>query len=184
MNEVAAKHLNKALGLEDADKILREQGINALNEALRKSGERAKALSRRKADEEPKPEEEKADAVMIDFTPLLTALMEAATTQEAALEETERSLRSLSETVNTQKKAADTTTADVKAVRTSVEALTKWRDDFMKSTPRGASSAPETQLRGDAEKAARDAIEKRTTEFDPAFPGMNVPLKGNDNGKG
>lgn len=184
MNEVAGKHLNKALGLEDADKILREQGINALNEALRKSGERAKALSRRKQDEEEKPDEEKADTVAIDFTPLLTALMEGLYTQEAAMEEIERSLKGVIEKHDMHKKAADSITTDLKTAQGKIDALTKWRDDFMKSTPRGASSASETQLRGEEAKAARDAIDKRTTEFDPAFPGMDVPLKGDSNGKG
>lgn len=185
MNEVAAKHLNKALGLEDADKILREQGINALNEALRKSGERAKARNHKKEDMADKPDEEKADTVAIDFTPLLTALMEAMGMQEETVTEAARGLKELTDRLDTQKKATDTTASDLKAARAELAALTRWRDDFLKSTPRGASSAVETRLRGNEEQAAKEAIEKRTTEFDPAFPGMNVPLKGNgaNNGK-
>jgi hypothetical protein len=166
------KHLDKALGITGAATILRDKGINALNEELRKRGEVAKG-NQPDAD---KPTPAAPPGAVVDWTPLLSELLEAAGEHQKTIDAQAQELTALKTAGETRQKAADTTAGTLKTVQDEVAALKKQLADFKADTPRRASEDNATRLSGEDEAKAKADIEKRTTKFDPSFPGMNVPL--------
>lgn len=174
MNENAEKHLNKAMGLTDASKILREQGINALTERLRKEGEQAKGMDK------PDPAAAPAPGSVPDFEPLLKRMLDA-------IGDHEMRITQMSDGEASRVKAVNDTvtplTEKLDTVQKGLAGLEAWRKQFLADTPRQASTAAETQLQGGEEADAKNRLKDRTEPTtDPAFPGMGVPLPGNQNG--
>jgi len=169
MNEETEKGrdevLAKITGLDNAAEILREQGPQALAEALTAAGIEAKSL-------EPSDVDVNEKAAVI-FNPLMESLVdgvaEFAERAEAAKGEAEKSIGGI--LVLTEK---------VEALNAKVEALTKenkqLRADLALPVKR-ASEAGETVIDDpDAKAQIEVGLEN---EFDPAYPGMEVPLQGN-----
>lgn len=167
-------HLDKALGFDGAAKLLAEKGINALNNEFRKRGEQAKA---KKPPFGKKPEDEEDDedeAEKKDWEPLLSEMLEGIDTHQKALDDADTAHKQYVDAsdkrIKSLEEANETLVKQLTELQSSVKA-------FMADTPRRASEASETKLTEAEEKEAKDKIEKRTTQYDPAFPGMNVPLK-------
>lgn len=169
-------HLDKALGFDGAAKMLADKGINALNEEFRKRGEQAKAKKPDgKEGNSSTPDEAK------DWEPLLSEILEAVDQHQSELD----ALKQADEArVKARAETDEATTKRIKALEDDKVTLTRRLGDAEKAlkaikedTPRRASEASETKLSETEEKEAKEKIDKRTQEFDPAFPGMNVPLK-------
>jgi len=159
-------HLDKALGLDGAAKLLADKGINALNEEFRKRGEQAKAKKPpfgKKPDDE---EDDEDEAEKKDWEPLLTevltgvdahqkAIDDAETAHKQYVEATDKCIKSLEEVNEKLLKRLDAAETTLKA--------------FKEATPRRASEASETQLSDEDEKKAKEAIRQRTAVASPVF---------------
>lgn len=165
-------HLDKALNFPGAGKLIAEKGISALNEELRKRGESAKQQS---ADAK-QPDGAANTEAAKDWTPTLDELLEVAGTHQKALDDADKAHADYVKATDAKVKALEEANAKaLKRLDEAEKALKAIKED----TPRRASEASETKLSEAEEKAAKEKIEKRTVEYDPAFPGMNVPLKTN-----
>lgn len=165
-------HLDKALNFPGAGKLIAEKGISALNEELRKRGESAKQQS---ADAK-QPDGAVNTEAAKDWTPTLDELLEVAGTHQKALDDAENKHKAYVEATDKRVKALEDANSKLaQRLEDAEKALKAIKED----TPRRASEASETKLSEAEEKAAKEKIEKRTVEYDPAFPGMNVPLKTN-----
>lgn len=161
-------HLDKALGFPGAGKLIAEKGLNALNDELKRRGE----TSKQHTPEQPK--QETSATAPQDWTPLLDETLRAIGTHEEAIETTDKA----------RKTDAETTTKALTEANVKIDTLTKQLNDltkefkaFVDATPKRASQADSTKLSADEEAKAQKAIQDRNQQFDPAFPGMNVPLK-------
>lgn len=164
-------HLDKALNFPGAGQLIADKGINALNDALRARGESAKAkMPKKKEDGEDMPPEEDAGK---DWTPLMDEVLQGIDAHESSLETLDKAVKDNADTVTKDVSALKTANTElakrVEVLETQLKALTGDRS-------RRASQADETKLSDTQEKEAQDAIKNRTTEFDPMFPGMNVPM--------
>lgn len=176
-----SKHLDAAFakrGIQDASKLIAEKGLNALVEELRKRGEVAKGKhTKAEGSEEADAPAEKAEGESVDFTQLITELLEVIANHQAELDTLKASDEAAVQEAEKRKKSADATASDVQTLKSGLEALKKQLADFKADTPRRASEDSSTQLSGDEEAKAKRDIEARTKTFDPMFPGMQVPLK-------
>lgn len=163
-------HMDKVFGFEGAAVMLRDKGINAVNDELRKRGIVAKGVD--KPDTPALP-----PGSVIDWTPLFTQLIDTADEHQKTIDAQAQELTALKTAAETRQKAADTAASTLVNVQNEVAALKKQLADFKADTPRRASEDEATRLSGEDEKKAREEIEKRTTQFDPRFPGMQVPLE-------
>lgn len=169
-----SKHLDAAFakrGVKDASKLLAEKGINAVVDVLAQAGEVAKNAGGSPGAGEPAPTQQR------DYTKLLELLIDTIDEQAGETDTLKSTVEALKQTAETRQKAADTGAQEFAALKKSHEALQKQVSDFMADTPKRASEDSRTQLSGEDEKKAREEIEKRTTRYDPAFPGMQVPLE-------
>lgn len=180
-------HMDKIFGFEGAAQLLRDKGINAVNEELRKRGVVAKGV------DTPGGTQTGASAnagaglppgSVIDYTPLLNQLIEATDEQQKTIDAQGLLIEGQAKEITTLKdageqrvKAASETTTKVDALTQQIDAQKKRLDTFMADTPRRASEDDATRLSGEQERKAQEAIDNRTTEYDPAFGDMKVPLK-------
>lgn len=179
-------HMDKIFGFEGAAQLLREKGINALNDELRKRNIQAKGLD--------KPDAAGAGGTragaglppgsVIDYTPLLEQLIETADDQQKSIdtltlvnESQAAEIETLKQAGEQRVKAASDTTTRIDGIAKQVDEQKKRLDTFMADAPRRASEDPATRLSSEDEAAAKANIEKRNVQYDPLFPGMNVPLK-------
>jgi hypothetical protein len=161
-------HLDKALNFDGAAKLLADKGINALNEEFKRRGEQAKQKT-----EGDKPADKDAPEQK-DWTPLLTEALHAVDEHEQKLDEADTAHKAYVEA--TSKKIQALEEANTKALK-RLDDAEKALKAIKEDTPRRASEASETKLSEAEEKEAKDKIEKRTVQYDPAYPGMQVPLK-------
>jgi hypothetical protein len=173
------EHMDKVFGFEGAAIMLRDKGINAVNDELRKRGIVAKGADKSEGGAATGASGAAAlpPGSVIDWTPLFSQLIDTADEHQKTIDAQAQELTALKSLAETRQKAADTTAGTLKTVQDEVAALKKQLADFKADTPRRASEDEATRLSGEEEKKAREEIEKRTTKYDPAFPGMNVPLK-------
>lgn len=164
-------HLDKALNFDGAAKLLADKGINALNEEFKRRGEQAKAKkSDAKDGETASTEADKAK----DWEPLLSETLDALGEHQKALDDAENKHKAYVETTDKKVQALEEAhTKALKRLDDAEKALKAIKED----TPRRASEASETKLSDAEEEAAKKKINERTVQYDPMYPGMNVPLK-------
>lgn len=169
-----SKHLDAAFakrGIKDASKLIAEKGLNAVVDELTRLGEVAKGAGGNSGAGTPP-----APAQQTDYTKLFELLMETIDEQAGETTALKATVEALKQQAETRQKAADTTASDVQALKAGLEAQTKRLDGFLADTPERASESTRTKLSSDDEAKAKADIEKRTTQFDPSFGSMNVPL--------
>lgn len=153
-------HLDKALGLDGAAKLLADKGINALNEEFRKRGEQAKQNKATDSGAQAAQDEQK------DWEPLLTEVLTGADAHQQAIDDadtahkqyvtaTDKRIKALEETNEKLLKRLDSAESALKAIQSD--------------TPRRASEASETKLGDEDEQKAKEAIRQRTAVSSPVF---------------
>jgi hypothetical protein len=167
-------HLDK-ITFPGAGEIIRKQGIEALQSELNKRGVRRKEVTI--TTEQLEGSTQDNELVAKAFAELLDAIGAHQGELDGLKQADEARIKA-------RKDADEAADKRIKALEDDKVALAKRLDDAEKAlkaikedTPRRASDASETKLTEAEEKEAKEKIEKRTVEFDPAFPGMNVPLK-------
>jgi len=164
MSGMYTDHLDKALGFTGASKLIEDKGIAALADELKKRRQVAKGT-------------DKPDAPVIkeaqDWTPLLEELLEVADNQQKEIADLKAAQVERETKVKAQADTLASLENKISITDKAVVAVEKAMKDFLAATPRAASNDAATRL-SEAEAEAHKS--KQPVEYDPAFPGMQVPL--------
>lgn len=158
MSKSRDEYLDKMFGVEGVAEMLKE-GPQKLAEKLAEAGVQHKSV------DEPTPEEA-AQKAQENFGALLMQMIESQADILARFDERETAAAQKDMNRDTQFTTLET---QLKALADDNTALRQ----AMKQSPR-ASESPATIIHDEKTKAD---IEAKSVVYDPAFPGMNVPLE-------